>query len=43
MKKKGYKTMFGLVKKVFIGLLTGLIHGSNHTKCVLLTNQMNAS
>ena len=31
--------MFGLIKKIFIGLLTGLVNGSNHTKCVLLINQ----
>ena len=28
--------MFGLIKKIFIGLLTGLV---NHTKCVSLSNQ----
>ena len=31
--------MFGLIKKIFIGLLTGLVNGSNHTKCLLLSNQ----
>ena len=31
--------MFGLIKKIFIRLLTGLVNGSNHTKCVLLSNQ----
>ena len=31
--------MFGLIKKIFIGLLTGLVNGSNHIKCVLLSNQ----
>ena len=25
--------MFGLIKKIFIGLLTGLVLGSNCTKC----------
>ena len=25
--------------KIFIGLLTGLVNGSNHTKCVSLSNQ----
>ena len=25
--------------KNFYGLLTGLVNGSNHTKCVSLTNQ----
>ena len=31
--------MFGLIKKILIGLLTVLINGSNHTKRVQLTNQ----
>ena len=31
--------MFELIKKIFIRLLTGLVNGSNHTKCVLLRNQ----
>ena len=31
--------MLRLIKKVFIGLLTGLVTGSNHTKCVSLSNQ----
>ena len=31
--------MFQLIKKVFIGLSTGLVNGSNHTKCILLSNQ----
>ena len=31
--------MFGLNKKIFIGLLTGLVNGSNHTQCVSLSNQ----
>ena len=34
-----YKIMFGLIKKIFIGLLTGLVNGSNHTKGVSLNNQ----
>ena len=33
-----YKT-FGLIKKIFIGLLTGLVNGSYHTKCLSLSNQ----
>ena len=28
-----------LIKKIFIGLLTGLVNGSNDTKCVSLSNQ----
>ena len=31
--------MLGLIKKIFIGLLTGLVNGSNYTKCVSLRNQ----
>ena len=31
--------MFGLIKKIFLGLLTGVLSGSNHTKCVSLSNQ----
>ena len=31
--------MFGLIKKIFIGLLTGLVNGSNYTKYVSLSNQ----
>ena len=31
--------MFRLTKKLFIGLLTGLVNGSNHTKCISLSNQ----
>ena len=30
--------MFGLIKKIFIGLLSGLVNGSNQTKCVSLSN-----
>ena len=31
--------MFELIKKIFIGLLTGIVSASNHTKCVSLCNQ----
>ena len=31
--------MFGLIKKIFFVLLTGAVNTSNHTKCVLLSNQ----
>ena len=31
--------MFGLIKKIFIGLLTGIVSVSNHTKCISLTYQ----
>ena len=39
MKRTRYKTMFGLIKKIFIGLVTDLVNGSNNTKCVSLSNQ----
>ena len=32
--------MFGLIKKIFIGLLTGIVSASNLTKCVSLNNQI---
>ena len=32
--------MFGLIKRIFIGLLTGLVvNASPHTKCVSISNQ----
>ena len=31
--------MLRLIKKTFIRLLTSIISASNHTKCVLLSNQ----
>ena len=31
--------MFRLINKIFIGLLTGPVNGSNHAKCVFLRNQ----
>ena len=31
--------MFGLTKEMFIGLITGLVNTSNHTKCVPLSTQ----
>ena len=39
MKRTWYKIMFGLMKKITIGLLTGLVNGSNHTTWVLLSSQ----
>ena len=39
MKETWYKIIFRLIKKIFIGLLTGLVNRSNHKKCVLLSNQ----
>ena len=38
MKRTRYKIMFGLIKKIFIGLLTCLVNGSNHTKYLSLSN-----
>ena len=31
--------MFGLIKKMFTGLLISIVNASNHTKCILLSNQ----
>ena len=31
--------MFCIIKKMLIRLLTGLVNGSNHTKCVSLSYQ----
>ena len=31
--------MFDLIKKIFIGLLTGIVIASNHTNCVSISNQ----
>ena len=31
--------MFGLIKKIFIGLLTGIVNGSNNAKCISLSDQ----
>ena len=31
--------MFGLIEKMFIRLLTSTVSASNHTKCILLSNQ----
>ena len=31
--------MFELIKKIFIGLLSGIVSGSNHTNCMSLINQ----
>ena len=38
-KRRWYKIIFGSVKKIFIGLLSSIVNASNHTKCVLLSNQ----
>ena len=39
MKRTWYEIMINLIRNIFIGLLTGLVKGSNHTKCVSLSNQ----
>ena len=39
MKETQYKIMFGIIKKMFIVLLTNIVNASNHTKCVSLSNQ----
>ena len=40
MERKLYKIMLVLIKKIFIAILTGIVNGSDHTKCVLLSNQV---
>ena len=30
---------FRLIKKLFMGLLISIVNASNHTKCMLLSNQ----
>ena len=39
MKGTWSKIMFGLIKKIFIGLLIGIVNASNHTKYISLSNQ----
>ena len=39
MKKHSIKIFLGLIKKMFIRLLTGLVNTSNHIKCISLRNQ----
>ena len=41
IKKKKHKTMFlqMKIKKMFIALLSNIVNGSNHTKCLSLRNQ----
>ena len=31
--------MFGLIKKMFIVVLSNIVNASNHTRCVSLSNQ----
>ena len=31
--------MFESINRIFIGLLTDIVNGSNHAKCVFLSNQ----
>ena len=38
MKGKQYKIMFGLIKKMFMGLLISIVNASNHTNCMSLSN-----
>ena len=39
MKITWYKIMFGLIKKIFIGLLSSVVNASYHTKYIYLSNQ----
>ena len=31
--------MFGIIKKMFIVLLTSIVNAANHRKCISLSNQ----
>ena len=31
--------MFGLIKKIFVGLLIDIVNASNHKKCISLSNE----
>ena len=31
--------MFGLIKKIFLGLLISIVNASNHAKCISISNQ----
>ena len=39
MKRTWYEIIFGLINKLFIGLLTDIVSASSYTKCVPLNNQ----
>ena len=39
MKRTWYETMFGIIKKMFIVLLTSIVNACSHTKFVSLRNQ----
>ena len=39
MKEIQYKIMFGMIKKMFIALLTSIVNDFNHTKFVSLSNE----
>ena len=39
IRKNIYKIMFGLIKKMFIGLTNGLVNTSNDAKYISLSNQ----
>ena len=39
MKWRWYKIMFVVILKIFVVLLSNIVNGSNHTKCVSLNNE----
>ena len=39
MKRTSNKIIFWLIKKIFIGILTGIVNKFNHTECVSLSSQ----
>ena len=39
MKRKQYKIMFGIIKKMFILLLNNIVNGTNLKRCISLSNK----
>ena len=39
IKRTYYKIIFGLIRKMFMGLSISITNASNHTKCVSLSSQ----
>ena len=39
MKQRCNKTMFVIIKEILVVLLTSIVNGPNHTKCVSLSTE----
>ena len=39
MKQRCNKTMYIIIKEMLVVLLTSIVNGPNHTKCVSLSNE----